>query len=91
MPKKGGQHNQNGDLYHMQYIDTKYQRHLSSSSSTASKMNADNRSPEERLELARFLSKLEGTDDPTNHVIRTSDEEATMSRKRVRTTLRRTF
>lgn len=56
-----------GDLY-VQYIVE--MPGSTAASSTASKvMNADNLSPEERVELARLLSKLDGSEDPTSHVI----------------------
>jgi len=67
MPKKRS-HDQYGDLY-VQYIVEM----PAATSSGSSKLNADNLSPEERVELARLLSKLEGSNDPTKNVVRMSD------------------
>mmetsp|Transcript_23581 Transcript_23581/g.44824 ORF Transcript_23581/g.44824 Transcript_23581/m.44824 type:complete len:440 (+) Transcript_23581:507-1826(+) len=74
MPKRGG-HNEYGDLY-LQYVVETPASSSSSSSSTSSKANVENLSPEERVELARLLSKLEGAEDPTRNVVRAASSNA---------------
>jgi len=79
MPIRGSHHHeQYGDLY-IQYVVEMPFGSSSSSSAAAStsastrKVNAANLSPEERVELARLLSKLEGrSDDPTVGIVHSS-------------------
>ncbi|KAL7539022.1 hypothetical protein ACHAXR_008971 [Thalassiosira sp. AJA248-18] len=67
-------HDQYGDLY-VQYIVEMPGQTSSSTSSSSKVVNAKNLSPEERVELARLLNKLEGGGseaDPTLNVIHSS-------------------
>ena len=87
MPKRGGHHHddQYGDLYIQYVVEMPFGSSSSSSSTTslatsASNINAaNNLSPEERVELARLLCKLEGrSDDPAKDIVHSGsvhDEE----------------
>ncbi len=81
MPKRrgGGHHydDQYGDLY-IQYVvgmplESSSSSLSASATSTSNYINAANLSPEERMELARLLCKLEGrNDDPTRDIVHSS-------------------
>ena len=72
MPIRGSHHHeQYGDLYIQYVVEMPFGS--SSSTSSATKVNAANLTPAERVELARLLSKLEGrNDDPTVGIVHSS-------------------
>ena len=77
MPKRRVGGHDYGDLY-IQYIvelpgGTAATSASSSFQSAKSKLDTKNLSPEERVELAKLLSKLEGKDDPTTDVMKVLD------------------
>ncbi len=80
MPRGGGAHDRYGDLY-VQYVvempgvgATSVSSSSLTTATTTKKANADNLLPNERVELARLLNKLEGKSyDPACHVVRVVD------------------
>ena len=77
MPIRGVGGHDYGDLYVQYIVDLPGGASSSSSSSLGSsnsQLNTNNLSPQERVELAKLLSKLEGKEDPTADVIKVWEE-----------------
>ena len=77
MPIRGVGGHDYGDLYVQYIVDLPGGSSSSASSSLGSsnsQLNTNNLSPQERVELAKLLSKLEGKEDPTTDVIKVWEE-----------------
>ncbi len=80
MPKRRVGGHDYGDLYIQYIVELPGGTAATSASSSSfpsakSKLDTKNLSPEERVELAKLLSKLEGKDDPTTDVMKVLDED----------------